>query len=87
MCLLDKKAAEHEELLGDIEELENYIERLALTVEVSYDVDFHTTVIQKYSMLINKIKDSSLTELDKEIMVSTIKELFIEHGLNKKDRK
>lgn len=67
------------EILEDMDELEDYIERLKQSNEVTYDESFHRTVVRKYSELINKIKSSSLSQEDKGFMTETIAELFQEY--------
>lgn len=74
--LTEDRVLETEEILDDIDELEDYIERLSMSNDISYDEDLHKTVIQMYSRLIKKIKDSHLSHDDKGLATATILELF-----------
>ena len=67
------------EIIEGIEELEDYIERLAISNEVAYDEKFHNTVIKVYAQVITKVKESHLSEEDKGFMTETILELFKEY--------
>ena len=74
-----KQSNEYEILNSEIDELEEDVQRLALSNEISYDENFHQTVVKKYRALITEIKDSSISDEDKNILYSLIKEVFQEN--------
>ena len=77
---MDKsKITAREELLEEIDELEEFIERLYISSNISYDEDYHNEVVKLYRDVMSKIKDSPLENDDKEFLVAFIAGVFEEN--------
>lgn len=66
-------------ILEKIDDFEDYIERLYLSNQVSYDETFHKEVIKRYGVLVNDISNSDLSTEDKSFMAETVTQLFEEY--------
>ena len=63
-------------ILEDIDEFDDYVERLNLSNELGYDEDFHKTVLSLYRDLVLKIKNSDLSVEDKAFMIEMVAVTF-----------
>lgn len=61
-----------------IEELREDVERLKTSMTVAYDPQFHISIIQKYTAIINDAIESNLNSTDKFLVVENIKQIFEE---------
>lgn len=71
-----KKELTYRVFVDRIEELEEKIDRMVLSNEVSYDKKFHFAIITENRKLISDITKSSLEEEEKELLVELISALF-----------
>lgn len=71
-----KKELTYRVFADRIEELEEKIDRMVLSSEVSYDKKFHFAIITENRKLISDITKSSLEEEEKELLVELISALF-----------
>lgn len=59
-------------ILEDIDEFDDYVDRLNLSNELGYDEEFHKTVLGLYKDLVLKIKNSDLSVEDKAFMIEMV---------------
>ena len=73
---MEKETEKFVSFTKEIDEIEEYYQRMQISNEVSYDATFHGVIIGKYTKLIREIMSSDLSDLNKSILIESLKMVF-----------
>ena len=73
---MEKETEKFVNFTKEIDEVEEYFQRIQISNEVSYDATFHRVIIEKYTKLIREIMSSDLSDLNKSILIESLKMVF-----------